>query len=460
MRPVLQRSRIIEARRDLVTMPRSAKARLRFSRRRMRKVVMRHAENILYRMCGLPIVVQSLRGDRLRDPDRREIKRAYAKSFWSPDTADQWLDILISMALFPIAILSATFWYSWKNAKIVAQRSGRPVIAQVRDQIYLAATKGLLPPWYYIFELFLSEKRAAANDFLTRAETKQCIFPILSSPAGATSPLGDKADFASFCEQHQLPTVPVILVARRGGIEWKHVEEIPPCDLFLKPVDGRGGRGAERWDFTGDKFRNVAGVEIGPRDLLERITAQSNGVDLILQPRIVNHAALEGFSNGVLTTVRVLSCLDEQGDPEIIDAVFRMAIGSNRTVDNFHAGGILASIDLDTGRLGRASNLGTDARLGWLDAHPDTGRQITGEVLPMWKEVRDLTICGHRAFSDRAIIGWDVGIAPEGAILVEGNYGPDVDMMQRPGDPLGRGRFTKLIAHHLRAVGDTTRLGD
>jgi hypothetical protein len=415
---------------------------------------MRHAENILYRMCGLPIVVRSLLDDPSCDPDRREIRRAYVKSFWSPDTADQWLDLLLSAILFPIAAVSTALWYSWKNGKAVARLSGRPVIAQFGDQIHFGAATGLLAPWYYIFELFRSENRAVAKDFLTRAETKQCIFPLLSSPAGATSPLGDKADFASFCHLHQLVTVPVILVARGGGVEWKQAEEVPHCDLFLKPVDGRGGRGAERWDFTGEKFRNTSGLELSPAELLERIAFRSNGVDLVLQPRIGNHPALKGFSNGVFTTIRILSCLDEKREPEIIGAVFRMAIGSNRTVDNVHAGGIIAAIDLGTGRLGRASNLGTDARLGWLDAHPDTGQQITGEQLPMWNEVKDLAVRGHRAFNDRAIIGWDIGITPDGPILVEGNYGPDVDMMQRPtGVPLGRGRFTQLIAHHLRARG-------
>src|SRR5579864_1476125 len=224
----------------------SARIRLRVARRRLRKVVLRHAENILYRMCGLPIIVRSLLGDPDGDPDRREIRRAYAKSFWTPDTMDQWLDVLISVLLFPIAALSAAFWFSWRNGKVVARRSGRSVILQFADQIYFAATAGLLSPWYYIFELFLSENRAAANDFLTRAETKQCIFPILSSPVHATSPLGDKGHFASFCERHQLVTVPLILVSRSGRIEWRQDRGFLNRDILLKPVDGRGGRGAER----------------------------------------------------------------------------------------------------------------------------------------------------------------------------------------------------------------------
>jgi hypothetical protein len=71
----------------------------------------------------------------------------------------------------------------------------------------------------------------------------------------------------------------------------------------------------------------------------------------------------------------------------------------------------------------------------------------------MWAGVKNLTVRAHRAFNDRVIVGWDIGVTPEGPILVEGNYGPDVDMMQRPtGVPLGRGRFTQLITHHLRAA--------
>ena len=397
-------------------------------------------------------MVRSVIGQLGDDPDRSEIRRAYATSFWSPDTADQWLDILLCVLLFPIAVLLASCWYSWKNGRIVARRSGRSVGLQFVDQIRISMTVGLLPPWYYIFELFLSTNRSAADDFLTRAETKQCIFPILSTPPDATSPLGDKADFALFCQQNHLFTVPVILVARKGDIQWIQFEELPRCDLFLKPVGGRGGRGAERWDCAGEKFRNMAGDEIDAEELLDRIGLRSNGIDLMLQPRIANHPGLEGFSNGALTTVRVLSCLDEKGEPEIVGAVFRMAIGSNRTVDNFHAGGILAAVELDQGLLGRASNLGTDARLGWLDAHPDTGRKIAGERVPLWNDVKDLALHAHRIFNDRAIIGWDIGISTEGPILVEGNYGPDVDMMQRPtGLPFGQHRFTHLIAHHLRA---------
>jgi hypothetical protein len=52
-----------------------------------------------------------------------------------------------------------------------------------------------------------------------------------------------------------------------------------------------------------------------------------------------------------LPTVRVVTCLDERGGPELIGAVFRMSVGKNVTVDNLHAGGIAAQVALDSGRL-------------------------------------------------------------------------------------------------------------
>jgi hypothetical protein len=116
-----------------------------------------------------------------------------------------------------------------------------------------------------------------------------------------------------------------------------------------------------------------------------------------------------------------------------------------------HAGGIAAAPDIATGRLSRASDLGTDARLGWFTAHPNTGEQIEGRVLPCWEEAKALAIEAHRAFFDRVVIGWDIAILEDGPILVEGNGNPDMDIIQRF-MPVGvrRHRFGELVAYHAR----------
>ena len=132
----------------------------------------------------------------------------------------------------------------------------------------------------------------------------------------------------------------------------------------------------------------------------------------------------------------------------------RMAIGDNRTVDNLHAGGIAAAVDLDGGTLGPASNLGADSRLGWLDRHPDTGAAITGMQLPRWDEVRAFALRSHRAFADRILVGWDIAITPDGPVLVEGNGAPDLDIMQRfVRHGLMAARFGGQLAFHLNQLG-------
>jgi hypothetical protein len=167
------------------------------------------------------------------------------------------------------------------------------------------------------------------------------------------------------------------------------------------------------------------------------------------------HPQIASLTSGALPTVRALTCLNAQGAPEVVAAVFRMSFGSSRTVDNIHAGGLACGVDLRTGALGPASNLGSDARLGWHSAHPTTGAQIEGQRLPQWEGLKALAVKAHKAFADRVIVGWDIAIDAEAPIVVEGNGSPDMDLMQRFME-LGfchEHRFGELLAHHLRKRG-------
>jgi hypothetical protein len=68
----------------------------------------------------------------------------------------------------------------------------------------------------------------------------------------------------------------------------------------------------------------------------------------------------------------------------------------------------------------------------------------------MWDQVRDLVRRAHSVFGDWVVIGWDVAILADGPSLVEGNHGPDIDLIQRPLQmPFGNSRLGELIAFHL-----------
>jgi hypothetical protein len=152
--------------------------------------------------------------------------------------------------------------------------------------------------------------------------------------------------------------------------------------------------------------------------------------------------------------------IDETGEPELVAAVFRMSFGANRTVDNIHAGGLACKVSLEEGRLGIASNLGSDSRLGWTSENPTTHARIEGTRLPYWEEVKELSVQAHRLFADRLLIGWDIAIADDGPIMIEGNRGPDMDLMQRFMETgFCDHRLGELIAWHLRIRGHVPGTG-
>jgi hypothetical protein len=149
-----------------------------------------------------------------------------------------------------------------------------------------------------------------------------------------------------------------------------------------------------------------------------------------------------------------MTCRNERGEYEVTNAAFRMAQGDNIVVDNFHAGGILAKVDIRTGVLGRATDgaLALGPGTGWCERHPETGGTILGRRLPLWPQVLDLARRAHAtAFRDHVVIGWDVAICDDGPRLIEGNKGPDLDLVQRShGEPLGNTRFGQLLAYNLQ----------
>ncbi len=277
--------------------------------------------------------------------------------------------------------------------------------------------------------------------------------------ARSTEYLSNKALFTERCRHYQLPAIPVLMVLKDGEIARYETTGplLPPTDLFIKMMRGTGGRGAERWAHLGGGcYRGAQGHVLGEEALIARVRVMTLTCrkGYIVQPRLVNHRDIRDLSNGALTTVRVMTCRNERGEYEVTSAAFRMAQGDNTVVDNFHAGGILAKVDIQTGELGRATDgaLALGPGTGWCERHPDTGGQILGRRLPFWPEILDLVRRAHAtAFSDHVVIGWDVAILDDGPRLVEGNKGPDLDLVQRShGEPFGNARFGELLAYNLR----------
>jgi hypothetical protein len=383
------------------------------------------------------------------------LHRCYGRAVWRERGAWGRAVLLASFLAWPVITLGLSAWATALNGPGIRRRTGKGVVRQILEQLRLAASDAVPPPWYYIFDLHDDAKRRRAGEYLHRYETKGGLFRMLKNPADGQrlSPLQNKAKFAARCRARGVETVPVAMELLDGEIvsAADAAAVLPAADLFVKPADGMGGRGAERWDYQGDAgYADGEGRLLSAAELMRHLRDLSRGRRHIVQPRIVNHPAIRDLGNGVLATARIMTCRNERGEFEVTDAVLRMAIGGNRLVDNFHAGGIAARIDVETGTLGPATDLGVRPELGWRDTHPDSGAPIRGRRLPLWPETLAFVQRAHAAFADRAVVGWDVAITESGPLLVEGNGSPDVDLIQRPsGEPLGNARLGRLLAFNL-----------
>ncbi|MDY0871913.1 sugar-transfer associated ATP-grasp domain-containing protein [Dongia rigui] len=333
----------------------------------------------------------------------------------------------------------------------IMRRTGKSPLRQFAEQMAFMWKFGLAPKTYYQFELFDPALGAVAGQYLQRSETKASAYKIMHKATGHR--LSEKLEFHNRCLELGLPAAPVVFAATDGlpDAAFADLAELPPVDLFIKPRKGSGGRGAVKWQYAEGIFVHKDGQHLTPAALRQSVIDQSAETNMLVQKTLTNHAALADINCGTLATIRIVTCRNESGAYEVTNAAFRMPRVSGSAVDNFHAGGIASAVDITSGRLGAATDLGLSPHSGWFATHPITGAAIEGRILPRWAEARALVERAHPSFSDFAVIGWDVAILEDGPCIIEANGAPDLDIIQRTARaPLGNARLGRLMAWHVK----------
>lgn len=142
-------------------------------------------------------------------------------------------------------------------------------------------------------------------------------------------------------------------------------------------------------------------------------------------------------------TIRIMT-FNNNGNPEILWAGLRIGNGIN-SVDNFHAGGMATEIDLETGKLVRPA---LDKDLNEFTEHPVTKTKIVGFKIPYFDEVKKMVKEAALESDKILVVGWDVAIAEDGPLIIEGNRRPGFDVVQVAAR---RGRMD-IINHVLECV--------
>ena len=282
---------------------------------------------------------------------------------------------------------------------------------------------------YYRFSFFLSGNWKRRADYIHHQEMWLLLKRLNAAiSSNDTRDLKDKRRFAARIEKANLPGIPIIGSFEDGITLLEPGEDdVGKDDLFSKPVDAWCGEGAFRWTARAGGYAGPDGAHMTLPQLAEALRLVSKGGSIILQRCITNHPALRPVSGRGLSTCRIITIRYPGARPQPALAVYRMPRGA-LIADNFAAGGLAAPVDLARGTLGVARS--KSRPFVPVKEHPDSGHPIEGSTVPFWQSALDLALSAHREFREMPSVGWDIAITEHGPVLVEGNGGWGVEMVQ------------------------------
>lgn len=362
-------------------------------------------------------------------------------------------------ALSALVKLPARAWRdSWRalgeHGSHVARTHGVPRWRQFAQLWWIWVRRGMQPEVYYHYQLFRRGAWRCAHLYFQKAEASH-VYRMLSA---RTHPelaelLLDKVAFEEWLVERGFPTVTTILEFEGGRMVRSRLDggHLPRRDLFSKPRDSYGGRGAQRWRYCGSGWAGGAdGRQRSESELMAELAGQSQGDGVLVQEQLRNDSALAPLAPGALSTVRMLTLRDENGVVSLVLAAAKIPAGSAAT-DHLRSGGVAAPVELATGRLGPAVREDTASVVAACERHPDTGAVIEGFQLPHWQRAVELVLRAHEELGPIAIIGWDVALLEQGPVIIEGNDDPGGLSSQLPaGVPIGETPVARAVASHLR----------
>lgn len=326
----------------------------------------------------------------------------------------------------------------------VARAHGLSPLAQMRQMMALRFGPGkIAQSEYYAYRLFdpaldMAQKREfvgrigswAINDRLNPAKlTTSRVF------------VADKVMYTALLRQLGLPTTHTQGVASQN----RHLGNIPALrdpaalrdflrdravfPLFGKPCEGCASVGSAM--LTGIEDGQIIMGNGARCDLLafctEVFTDYPEG--FIFQSALQQHKALSDIAGPAIGTIRVVTVRDTDA-ARILYSVWK--IPSPRAMsDNFwQSGSMLAQVN-DQGQVGKAwIGTGLDGR--FIDTHPVSQTRFDTVQVPNWDRVQKITSNAHALFPEFGIIGWDIGITPDGPVIIEANDNPYHALWQMP----------------------------
>lgn len=314
----------------------------------------------------------------------------------------------------------------WKSEKsrFISEVSKSKVSFAAKERYYKALKKYRISPSEYFYQYdFDSLSDTEREEFLTRSEMQK-VYRTLVNQSVRTYFYNK----VLFLETHAALIKRRWIVANASTNKKELVALLKSVDTIIKPIEGSLGKGIYK----------IRKHEIDDADNLAKSLMNDN---VLVEECITATDEIQSFHPSSLNTIRLVT-FSNYHKAEVIGAFIRFGRHGS-VVDNAHAGGVFATIDVDTGEV-ISNGLDTDGIE--YATHPDSKKQIKGFKIPKWSLIKDICIQATSIVPGLRFAGWDCVVLADGQVdIIEGNHAPDVDVMQ---SPLKKG-IRKMIAKKL-----------
>lgn len=200
--------------------------------------------------------------------------------------------------------------------------------------------------------------------------------------------------------------------------------------ICLKPVEGWGGSGVKIGKVgirDGKAVLELATSDdvLDSRAIIDSYRSPDAPPEFIIEDRLRQSNQFQSFNPDSFNTLRLWVLCDENNQTTILGGYLRVGrVGS--VIDNASAGGLMCPVEIHTGTIGPGITKHSAHRDDF-NVHPDHGAKLSGEVIEEWRDICEfacevLTRLPHTRFA-----GLDIGMTPDGPVLVETNPEPDKD---------------------------------
>lgn len=205
------------------------------------------------------------------------------------------------------------------------------------------------------------------------------------------------------------------------------ISEIKDERIFVKRYRGGGGSGVFVFNKREDGYYN----ETNNKLTAAYIKSEYNNITILFEKQIIQDSVLSKFNNDTVNTFRVQVIKAPNGNFQIISACVRFG-RKGSFVDNAHKGGIVVSLDIDTGKLGDYGSRLFDLNKYYV--HPDSKLPFKNTMVREWQEVSKLVYktMGYIPFYNG--VAFDIANTIEGPIIIEINTGAGMDAPQMARD--------------------------